>query len=305
MGESNVAVTGKYTVNEVEERTGVPAATLRQWERRYGFPMPERSESGYRLYGEDDLRHIEAMKRHIGDGVPASRAAEMVRVAEVRAHGPRPLDRLRADLVAALVDLDEAQADRVVGEAHALHPLEDVVLDLFRHTMLELGRRWHDGEINTTTEHFASSYIQGRLRQLMSLAGHNRNGRRVIVACAPHDQHEIGAMMLAVMLRREGYMVYYVGANTPVADLAAMAHAVQPAAVMVSASSLDAIHALLEQRAHLDAIAPVVAFGGQGFDEDPQRAELAGGVYLGQDIPAALRRLADMLRAVDGQGVRA
>jgi len=213
--------------------------------------------------------------------------------------------QLQAELVAALIDLDEAQADRVVGEAHALHPLEDVVLDLFRNTMLDLGRRWHDGEINTTTEHFASSYVQGRLRALMSLSGHNRNGQRVIVACAPHDQHEIGAMMLAVMLRREGYLVYYVGANTPVADLAAMARSVQPAAVMVSASSLDAIHALLEQRAHLDAIAPVVAYGGHGFDEDPRRAEPLGGVYLGQDIPGALRRLADLLRAVGVQGVRA
>ena len=300
-----MAVTGKYTVNEVEERTGVPAATLRQWERRYGFPLPERSGSGYRLYGDDDLRHILAMKRHIDDGVPASRAAEMVRVDEAGARGPRPVSKLRDELVAALLELDEAQADRVVGEAHALHPLEDVILDLFRNTMLDLGQRWHDGEINTTTEHFASSYIQGRLRQLMSLAGTNRHGQRVIVACAPHDQHEIGAMMLAVMLRREGYLVYYVGANTPVADLAAMARAVRPAAVMVSASSLDSVQFLLEQRAHLDGIAPVVAFGGHGFDEDPRRAELAGGVYLGNDVPAALKRLAELLRAVAVEGVRA
>lgn len=300
-----MAVTGKYTVNEVEERTGVPAATLRQWERRYGFPLPERSASGYRLYGDDELRHIVAMKRYIDDGVPASRAAEMVRSEETGARGPRPMSKLRDELVAALLELDEAQADRVVGEAHALHPLEDVVLELFRSTMLDLGQRWHDGEINTTTEHFASSYVQGRLRQLMSLSGTNRHGPRVIVACAPHDQHEIGAMMLAVMLRREGYLVFYVGANTPVADLAAMARDVQPAAVMVSASSLDSVQFLLDQRAHLDGMAPVVAFGGHGFDEDPRRAELAGGVYLGNDIPVALKRLAELLQAVAAEGVRA
>jgi len=283
-----VTVTGKYTVNEVEDRTGVPAATLRQWERRYGFPLPERSASGYRLYGDDDLRHIAAMKRHIDDGVPASRAAEMVRAQEAGARGPRPLTKLRDELVAALLELDESQADRVVGEAHALHPLEDVVLDLFRSTMLDLGQKWHEGKINTTTEHFASSYIQGRLRQLMSLS-----------------QHEIGAMMLAVMLRREGYLVFYVGANTPVADLAAMARDVDPAAVMISASSLDSVQYLLDQRAHLDGIAPVVAFGGHGFDEDPRRADLAGGVYLGTDIPAALKRLAELLQAAVTEGVRA
>jgi MerR family transcriptional regulator, light-induced transcriptional regulator len=296
---------GKYTVNEVEERTGVPAATLRQWERRYGFPRPERSDSGYRLYGDEDLRHIRAMKQHIEDGVPASRAAEMVRSSSETTGGPRPLSGLRDDLIAALVDLDEVRADRVLGEAHALHPLEDVVLDVMRGTMLELGERWHAGAITTTTEHFASSYVQGRLRALMSLAGHNRNGHRVIVACAPLDQHEIGAMMLAVMLRREGYHVYYVGANTPIADLAAMAHTVRPVAVMVSASSLDSIEQLRLQRAHLEGIAPIVVFGGHGFNEDPRRAEALGGIYLGDDVPAALRRLDRLVRGVAADGLQA
>jgi MerR family transcriptional regulator, light-induced transcriptional regulator len=296
---------GKYTVNEVEERTGVPAATLRQWERRYGFPRPERSDSGYRLYGDDDLRHIRAMKGHIEDGVPASRAAEMARSAGETERGPRPLSGLRADLVAALADLDEVRADRILGEAHALHPLEDVVLDVMRGTMVELGERWHAGSITTTTEHFASSYVQGRLRALMSLAGHNRNGHRVIVACAPFDQHEIGAMMLAVMLRREGYHVYYVGANTPAADLAAMARTVRQVAVMVSASSNDAIEQLRLQRAHLEGIAPIVVFGGHGFNEDPRRAEELGGVFLGDDVPAALRQLGRRVREATADGVQA
>ena len=72
------------------------------------------------------------------------------------------MTKLRDELVAALLDLDEAQADRVVGEAHALHPLEDVVLDLFRNTMFDLGQKWHEGVINTTTEHFASRAATSR-----------------------------------------------------------------------------------------------------------------------------------------------
>ncbi|MDF1524529.1 MAG: MerR family transcriptional regulator, partial [Trueperaceae bacterium] len=101
---------GKYTVNEVEERTGVPATTLRQWERRYGLPLPERSESGYRLYGDVDLDDIRAMKAHVDDGVPASRAAEMVKERAKPLTGPRPIAGLRQDLVEALVALDDARA---------------------------------------------------------------------------------------------------------------------------------------------------------------------------------------------------
>jgi|tagenome__1003787_1003787.scaffolds.fasta_scaffold20911719_2 DNA-binding transcriptional MerR regulator len=49
------------SIKEVSERTGVAAGTLRMWEQRYGFPVPERTESGYRRYrGEvvDALRRV-------------------------------------------------------------------------------------------------------------------------------------------------------------------------------------------------------------------------------------------------------
>ncbi len=290
---------GKYTVNEVEERTGVPASTLRQWERRYGLPMPERSDAGYRLYGDSDLDDIRTMKAHVADGVPASRAAEMVKDRARPVTGPRPIDALRTDLVAALSALDDDRADRVLSEAHALHTVEAVVLELLGGTMTDLGNLWHDGKIATTTEHFASSYVHGRLRALLALAGGQRGGPIVIVACAPLDQHELGALTLAVMLRRHGYQVYFVGANTPVEALATMARELQPFAVMISASSIDAIHQLVSKRSHLEGIAPVLALGGYGFNTDPALAERVGGRYLGATVPEALERLAAAVRESD------
>jgi MerR family transcriptional regulator, light-induced transcriptional regulator len=290
---------GKYTVNEVEERTGVPATTLRQWERRYGVPKPERSGSGYRLYSDADMHDIRSIKAHVDDGVPASRAAEMVRRAPVTApRGPRPIDGIRRDLVEALVALDEERAERLLAEAHSLHTVEDVVLDLMHHTIVEIGTLWHDGTITTTTEHFASAYLQGRLRQIMTFTSPVRSGPSVIVACAPLDQHDIGAMMLALMLRRNGFQVYYIGANTPVEDLATMAKRLQPAAVMISASSIDAVHQLLQKREHLRGVAPILALGGNGFNADPRRAELVGGVFLADNVRDAVDRLHQLVAAV-------
>ncbi len=284
---------GKYTVNEVEERTKVPAGTLRQWERRYGFPMPERSESGYRLYSDDDLRGIVAMKRHIADGIPASRAAQLVEELPREpgaGGGGRPASSLRDALVEALVALDDEQADRVLGEAHALHPVETVMLEVIQGAMVEIGRRWHDGALPTTTEHFASSYVQGRLRALLSLSGQHRSSPGVIVACAPLDQHELGALMLAVLLRRRGYRVTYVGANTPVADLAAMAERHRPLALMISASTPESLTALRAERARLDGVAQILAFGGLAFNEHPAVADELGGRFLADNVVDAVDR---------------
>lgn len=277
-------MTGKYTVNEVEERTKVPASTLRQWERRYGFPMPERSESGYRLYSERDLQQIEAMKRHIEDGVPASRAADLVQQLGATSQGPRPARDLRDELVKALVALDDVRADDILSEAYALHSVETVMFELLRNAMVEIGQRWHDGKIRTTTEHFASQYVQGRLRALLGLSPKFSKSSAVIIACAPGDQHELGALMLAVMLRRTGYRVYYLGADTPVADLADMVGTIKPLALMVSASVKESVTQLLSQREQFQHMDTALIFGGSAFKAQPELARSIGGVYFEDDL---------------------
>lgn len=286
---------GKFTVNEVEDRTGVPAATLRQWERRYGYPCPERSGSGYRLYSEDDLRGIAVMKDHIDDGVPASRAAELAQRPTPDRGGARPADALRDDLIHALLDLDEVGADRVLGEAYALHPIETVLVDVIAPTMNDLGRRWHEGEIPTTTEHVASNYVHGKLRGLLALTGAHYANPKVVIACAPHDHHELGALMLAVLLRRSGYRVIYVGPDTPTDDLAALVREHAPTALMVSASTRDSIRALEAGSDALRALATPVFYGGAAFNADPDAADALGGTYLSGNVVDAVARFDDLV----------
>jgi hypothetical protein len=57
------------TLKAVSSRTGIPAATLRTWERRYGLMRPRRSPSGYRLYGEQEIARIEQVKYLLSQGV--------------------------------------------------------------------------------------------------------------------------------------------------------------------------------------------------------------------------------------------
>ena len=117
--------TPMFTASEVESRTGVPATTLRQWERRYGLPNPQRANSGYRLYSQNDIGCIEFMRNQIGDGVAASRAAQLYVLAK-GGNSPAVQNNPRGageDLVSRLIDAtlagDNSRADRVLSEAHA------------------------------------------------------------------------------------------------------------------------------------------------------------------------------------------
>lgn len=289
--------TPKYTVNEVEERTQVPATTLRQWERRYGFPMPQRSESGYRLYSDEDIARIEAMRRHIVSGVSASRAAELVREQSARSDVPRPLAQLQEELLVAFLELDEGKADEVMSEAHALHPVNAVMLELIQATMIEIGNLWHEGKITTITEHYATAYMSGRLRALLTSSGNSKVGPKVIVACAPLEQHELGPLILAVMLRRAGYRVFYLGANTPVADLGEMVRALRPSAVFISASTALSVAQLMSSHELLEGLNALITYGGAAFNENPALAEALGGHYLGRHALEAVERFHERLSA--------
>jgi DNA-binding transcriptional MerR regulator len=77
-GEATDELPTGLTLKAVSRRTGIPAATLRTWEHRYGFMRPRRSPSGYRLYGNEEIARIERVKYLVGQGVRIGAAMKTV-----------------------------------------------------------------------------------------------------------------------------------------------------------------------------------------------------------------------------------
>ena len=77
-GEGTDELPTGLTLKAVSRRTGIPAATLRTWEHRYGFMHPRRSPSGYRLYGNEEITRIERVKYLVGQGVRVGAAMRTV-----------------------------------------------------------------------------------------------------------------------------------------------------------------------------------------------------------------------------------
>lgn len=67
------------SIREVAARTGVAAATLRMWEQRHGFPVPNRLPSGHRRYSEDDVDRVRRVARHRDAGIGLGAAIDRVR----------------------------------------------------------------------------------------------------------------------------------------------------------------------------------------------------------------------------------
>jgi DICT domain-containing protein/transposase-like protein len=88
------------SIREVARETGVSEGTLRMWETRYGFPVPQRLPSGHRRYTNDDIAQVRQVARDREAGL--SMKAAIGRAREVSSE-PEPsifagLRRRRPDL---------------------------------------------------------------------------------------------------------------------------------------------------------------------------------------------------------------
>lgn len=254
-----------YTIGQASLRSGVAVSLIRAWERRYGILRPARTPSGYRLYDDDAIARLRAVRGLIERGWSARQAAAAV-LEEAAAPRARVIDtpERRSTLIDAAARYDAAAVDGALDDLFGRGSFEAVIDDLVLPAAARLGDAWADGQIDVAAEHLASSAIFRRLSALFDQGGLPGSGPRVLVGLPPDSRHELGALAFAVALRRLGVDVLYLGADVPVESWAdaATESAAQAAVVGVVTAldvspAIDVATALLARRPDL-----VLAFGG-------------------------------------------
>jgi len=272
-------------------RTGVPADTIRKWEQRYGVLRPERTTGGQRRYSEEDVARVEWLKARLGEGYRIGEAATLLGAVPLAA--PASPDALREALADAVVRNDLASLITLVDQALALNQLEDALTDVLAPVLTAVGDSWEAGEISVAQEHLASGVVRAHLERLLADSRAAIRGTAVL-ACAPGERHELGLLMLAVLLRADGWQVAYLGADTPVGDAVALAERSGARLLCFSATMPESA-----ERAQDELDAPTlpehleIVVGGRGMTDDVARAR--GVSYVNGDLRAsvgALRKLA-------------
>ena len=249
-----MAESGRLRIGELSRRVGESPELLRAWETRYGLVTPERTPGGLRLYSERDERRIRVMRHHINAGLSASEAARLAARADAPADVEAPaLADIEAALEQSFDALDEPAAqvalDRLLVGFGISQALTGVILPLLH----RLGERWADSEVSIAQEHFASNIIGGRLRGLAQGWGHGV-GPVAVLACPPGELHELGLLSFGLALRERGWRITYLGADTPLDEIALALDRFSPAIVVLAAvteqrflDSADDVRALAAQ----------------------------------------------------------
>ncbi|MCS6844852.1 MAG: MerR family transcriptional regulator [Caldilineales bacterium] len=216
-----------------------------------------------------------------------------------------PLAAFQQRLVNALVSHDLAQAEQVLGEVLAIYPMEDLILEVIRPALVDIGEGWVAGRINVATEHLASQFIRQRLTLWMISGPPVQAMKPVVLACGPDEWHELNLLMLGVLLRRRRWPVAYLGQSVPLHDLAKFVRDIDPPAVVVAAMTEQSARQLLQWPEWLPEAAstgrPVVAYGGAAFNNHPELRTQMQGLFLGPTLPEGVDALERLLLSVNGR----
>ena len=226
---------GLLRIGELSRRSGVSPELLRAWERRYRLLRPTRSPGGLRLYSHDDLERVRLMQHHLTRGLAAAEAAALASEQPSAPSGAdTPLAGGKDELADALAAFDEPRAHAVLDSLLATATIDAVLGTVVMPYLHELGERWQRGDASVAEEHFASAVLRGRLLGLARGWGRGV-GPRVVLACAPGEQHDLGLIAFGLALRARGWRVVYLGADTPLTSVADAAHASDAVFAVISA----------------------------------------------------------------------
>jgi DNA-binding transcriptional MerR regulator len=302
----------KHTIKTICAQTGILPVTLRAWERRYKLLQPQRTSGNYRLYSDRDIAVLRWIKGRLETGLTISRVSDEFRALRQsgrwpeasappppapRPEGATPPDVFHQRLYAALVALNEDQAGEVLREAHALFDLTAICLNIIQPCLYAIGEAWYRGELRIASEHFASQFLRGRLVSLFQAYPSRHSAPRIVVGCVANEFHDIGSLMLALFLRRDGYRVEFLGANVHLGDLAEYARDQRPALICLSANSPASAHELRQMEARLAGMRPrpKLGYGGLAFNLDSALRQTVPGIFLGEDATQAVTRIRQLL----------
>ena len=250
------------TISATERETGISKDALRVWERRYGFPQPQRDSNDERVYPQAQVDKLRVVKRLLDAGyrpgklLPQSVEAllDLDRVApnsrhSIDARGMLPTvppgQQRYLDLLLAH---DAAQLRETFTRAVRRVGLRDFILNTVAPLTLQVGHEWVRGALAIHHEHLFTETLQAVLREAIQAALRTKSPKsagdvsrqvpipRVLLTTLPYESHGLGLLMVEAILALHRVPCVSLGTNTPVANvaIAAQAHGVDIVALSFS-----------------------------------------------------------------------
>lgn len=199
------------------------------------------------------------------------------------------LDRERQNAARFIHDLVEQGVD-----------IRDIYLNIFQPSQRKIGRLWQTNQVTVAQEHYCTAATQQVMSQLYPyIFAATAGDRKMVMACASAELHELGARMVADFFEIEGWDTYYLGANVPAESILSEIRESRADLLGLSVALPDKIPLAAEvvkQIRSADFERPVkVLVGGRPFNVDPELWKKVGADGYAPDARRAVLRADELV----------
>lgn len=291
-----------FSIAMVERDTGLSKDVLRVWERRYGFPCPQRDAHGERQYPADQVERLRTIKRLMDQGHRPGKllvASPDELAALTPKRSPKRTQAMKAavdeTIEALIVPIRQHDAGAYLQQMQqrlARQGLQAFVQDTVAPLTWRIGLAWEEGRIEVFEEHLYTELTKRLLRQAIAGLPPGGGTPRVILTSVSEEAHVLGLLMVETLLALEGAECIPLGTQMPLLEIAraADAHAADIVALSFSvAFPARRIPGLLEQLRRLLPDGVALWAGGSGV----RKLSSTPGIEIIHDLPQTLAALAD------------
>ncbi len=230
------------TIGAAARQTGIPSATLRKWETRYGFPVPVRTAGDHRAFYPADLDALIEISRRMAAGQRAGVAIQAVKQGLQKvtpgdtecAMGYPPQV---SHALALLLQNDLQSFEDCLANHFALHGAQEFASALAIPLIEAVGNLWQLGRLPVFAEHLFSSILQKVLLQTaVRPAQPNLSVPTVLLASPPGESHTLALTLLNAVLHEAHIPTVFLPGGLPAAEIAAAARVFNVQVVALSAS---------------------------------------------------------------------
>ena len=208
-------------------------------------------------------------------------------VSHFREPTQREINRVRDTYLRCLLAGDEEAASNVVLEAvsYEWRP-STIYMEVLVNAMVEIGNRWHSGQISIAHEHQATHVTLRQVNVLRQFYSPVRTtGLHALVSAIERDGHILGPMIFGDLLFFDGWNTDFLGAGTPPHDLVQLIEERHPDLIGLSATqtgALDMLGETIEAIRHAQDDTYIV-IGGRAVTSDLKRACALGADLVADD----------------------
>lgn len=213
-----------YSMAEMAALTGINAHTLRKWESRYDFIVPQRTNTNIRYYSDSQLRKLLNISILVRNGNRISQIDKMTETEISEQVTNILIDSNQSDeinaLIISMIKMDELAFDKIIERNLASKSLLTTVTEIIYPFLNQIGVLWTTHKAMPAQEHFISNLIRQKIfAAIEKLPLAKPEAPKIVVFLLEDEDHEIGLLLANYIAREMGWRVYYLGTKVPLENI--------------------------------------------------------------------------------------